>query len=209
MKLAASDMFRMSRVVVAGNRVLTLSMDFDLKTGDEINPSITRPVEKDQFGSSLNPVFRRLSADRAFVIEVANRDPGNTWPLPSFEMRVFRTADGTQVGRSMVCGGFFGNGCAADVESRGNFVLLGDLKSVRVYRVETGGVETTLTVPIKRVDAVAFSPDQEWLVVSDQNDLHFWRWRDQAPVQTIHVGRKIDCLKFTPDGQYLVEGPNS
>ena len=69
-KLAASEsvgeMFRMSPVVVAGNRVLTVGKDFDLKTGDEINPSITRPVEKDQFGSSLNPVFRRLSTDRAF-----------------------------------------------------------------------------------------------------------------------------------------------
>ena len=52
------------------------------------------------------------------------------------------------------------------------------------------------------------SPDRKWLVVSDQNDLHFWRWRDQAPVKTIHAGRKIDSLAFTPDGQYLAEGPD-
>ncbi len=206
---AAGEMSRISPVVVGGNRVLTLTRDFELVTGNELKPSITQPVEKDEFGSSLTPIFRRISSDRAYVLEVSNRDPGNTWPSPSFEMRVFRAADGKQVGRNIVSDGFFGHGCAAEVESRGNFVLLGDFKRVRMYRVETGEVEKTLPVPIKGVDAVAFSPDQEWLVVSDQNDLHFWRWRDQAPVKTIHAERKIDCLTFTPDGQYLAEGPDS
>ena len=96
-----------------------------------------------------------------------------------------------------------------DIESGGNFLLLGDRKGVRVYRIETGKVETTLPVQVTHVDAVAFCPDHEWLVVSGRNNLHFWRWRDQAEVNTIYAGRKVDYLKFTPDGQYLAEGPDT
>jgi len=126
-----------------------------------------------------------------------------------FELRVRRAVDFTQVGSTIkVAPDLDLVNCSVDIENGGDFLVIGDRDGVRVYRTETGEVESILPVQTKRVDAVAFSPDLQWLVVSDQNELHFWRWRDQRPVKTIHTGRKIDSLVFTPDGQYLAEGPD-
>lgn len=126
-----------------------------------------------------------------------------------FELRVRRAVDFAQVGSTIkVAPDLDLVNCSVDIENDGDFLVIGDRDDVRVYRTETGKIETTLPVTTKRVDAVAFSPDRQWLVVSDQNDLHFWRWREQGPVKTIHTGRKIDSLVFTPDGQYLAEGPD-
>jgi beta-lactamase regulating signal transducer with metallopeptidase domain len=206
---AASEMSRVSPVVVATDRVLSIGHDFDLQTGKLVPNPFARLPRTYEFEVTVDPVFRRRSSDRAFIVEALNRAPGNTWSMPSYDLRVLRASDGSQVGVTVTIAGHFNwSACDVDVENGGDFLLLGSGNEVRVYRTETGQVETTMPVKIKRVDAVAISPDRKWLVVSDQNDLHFWQWRDQAPVKTIHVGRKIDSLVFTPDGQYLAEGPD-
>ncbi len=205
----ADEMTRTSPVVVAADRVLTIGKDLDLRTGENIeNPLARRPREY-EFGVTLEPAMRRKSSDRKYIVEIANRAPGNTWSTPSFDIRVLRAIDGSQIGVTIVLGGYFdATTCDVDIENGGNFLVLCTGYEVQVYRTETGQIESAMPGKIKRVDAVAFSPDREWLVVSDQNDLHFWRWREQAPVKTIHAGRKIDSLLFTPDGQYLSEGPD-
>lgn len=206
----ASEMFRISPIVVAANHVLSIEKDFDLQTGKPLLSPFARLPRTYEFKVTLDPVLRRKSSDRAFIVEASVRMPGNTWSSPSYDLRVFRVSDYRQVGATITPEGMFSaHSCAVDVENGGDFLVLGMGNEVQVYRTETGQVETTMPVKTKRVDAVAISPDQQWLVVSDQNDLHFWRWRDQAPVKTIHAGRKIDSLVFTPDGQYLAEGPDS
>ena len=206
----ATEMTRISPMVVVSDRLLTIGKDFDLTTGKEIQNPFVRLPRSYEFEVTLDPVFRRRSSDHAFIVEASNRSPGKTWSMPSYDLRVLRARDGAQVGVTITVAGYFGwFDCDVDVENSGDFLLLGAGDEVRVYRTETGQVETTMPVKTRRVDAVAISPDLEWLVVSDQNDLHFWRWRDLASVKTIHAGRKIDSLAFTPDGQYLAEGPDS
>ncbi len=58
-----------------------------------------------------------------------------------------------------------------------------------------------------RIDALALSPDAEFLAVSASNRLYFWRWRnvDEAPVG-IDLGRTVQSLAFSPDGSLLAEG---
>lgn len=199
-----------SPIVVAGDRVLTVATDLDLLTGTQIEAPFERLPRIDEHTHTLDVVLRRKSSDRAFIVEVSQRGPGATGSQHSCDIRVLRAIDGKQVGITITLPGFVdGNIFDVDIESGGNFLLLGDRKGVRVYRIETGKVETTLPVQVTHVDAVAFCPDHEWLVVSGRNNLHFWRWRDQAEVNTIYAGRKVDYLKFTPDGQYLAEGPDT
>ncbi len=217
-KLAADDVapetLRLSPVVVAGKRVLSVEKDFDLSTGKEVESTFVRLPRKNVLDMTLDPVFRRATCDREFLVEVSVRGLGNVsgldWGLSSCDIRVLRATDGGQIGTTIHVSQLFdGITSDVDVENGADFLVLGVGNEVHVYRTETGLVETTMPVKTKRIDAVAISPDREWLVVSDQNDLHFWRWRDQAPVKTIHAGRKIDSLVFTPDGQYLAEGPDT
>ncbi len=198
----ANAMRRISPVVVAGNKVLATSKNFNIHSGVHRDRPFA-PLE------NFKAVYRRKSLDRRFIIELGHYELGNNFgaDIPSYAMRVLRADDGQQVGVTIQPDAVNWDEVETDVEHGGHFAMLGSRNSVRIYRIETGAVETTLPVTIKRVDALAFSPDYDWIVVSDQNDLHFWKWRDQAPVQTIHAGRKIDCLTFTPDGQYLAEGP--
>lgn len=206
-KQVANEMFRISPVIVTRREVLTATQSFEVANGLQV---IERNPKK-RFGRSetMHPVCRKKSSDGRFFVELVEKDLGGAWGYPTSLLRVFRVSDGQQVGATITLSPSILSATKVDVERGGNFVLVGDRKNVRVYRMETGKVETTLPVKTKRIDALAFSPDLEWLVVSDRNDLHFWKWRDQAPVKTIHAGRKIDCLKFTPDGQYLAEGPDS
>lgn len=201
----AQEMFRVSPVVVADDRILTNTKRYRVADG---KIAAAADARKFAWGEQILPMMRRVSSDGKFVVDLGFCDPGNTFVIPASTLRVFRISDGQQIGKTINLEMSSWTETAVDVERGGDFVLLGDRKGVRVYRVKTGEVETTLPVETKRIDAVAFSPDRDWLVVSDQNDLHFWRWRDQAAVKTIHVGRKVDCLKFTPDGQYLAEGPD-
>ncbi len=213
-KLAAeevgSDMIRTSPLIIAMDRVLSISQDFDLRTGHQIETPFTRLPRIDELEVTLEPILRRKSSDRNFIVEVLTRMPGKTFSMPSYDVRILRASDYQQIGSTITLDGMFDvHACDADVENGGSFLLLGDRESVRIYRIETGQIESTLPVRVRRVDSVAFCPDLEWVVVSDQNDLHFWRWRDQAPVKTIHAGRTISSLLFTPDGQYLAEGPDT
>lgn len=207
----ASEMVRMSPVITAGNRVLSIKRDFVLGSGKPIEKGFPRISRKNDLDVALDPVYRRKSSDREFIVEVSvhGLDP-RSFTLPSSEIRVFRAIDGSQVGMTIHLDHFFdGNTSDVDVENGGGFVLVGTRSDVSIYRSETGKIETTLPLKPKRVDAVAFCPDYKRIVVSDQNELHFWRWRDQAVVETVQAGRKIDSLVFTPDGQYLAEGPDT
>jgi WD40 repeat protein len=61
-----------------------------------------------------------------------------------------------------------------------------------------------------RIDALALSPDAEFLAVSSSNRLYFWKWRndDEAPAG-IDLGHTVQSLAFSPDGSLLAEGADS
>ncbi|MCA9058058.1 MAG: M48 family metalloprotease, partial [Planctomycetaceae bacterium] len=207
----ASEMTRVSQVALVGNIVITGTRSFSVSSGTPTTSIVTPPADPDENGFRRSVERRRRSADRQFVIESYFVTPPPQLLLDTFttELRVIRCSDGAPVGRVITVNGYSAHGSAMDVEAGGDFLLYGSGQTAHVYRVETGAIETTLPVQLTRIDALAISPDRDWLVVSDRNKLHFWRWRDQAPVQTIDAGRKIDSLVFTPDGQYLAEGPDS
>lgn len=206
-----SDQFPASPVVVTRNRVLTINSDYHLLTGAELEQRFSRRRSDDEYGQQITPVIRRASSDRRFVVEVSHIDPGRTWNLPSFDVRVFRAGDGTQFGPTIFHSDIVNvNTAAVDVERGGNFLLLCTGRGkVEVIRVETGEVETTLPAEVGRVDAAAFCPDRDHIVVSAGNKLYVWPWRDQKPVTTIDLGRRVTAITFTPDGQYAAEAPDT
>src|SRR5690606_19551454 len=59
-----------------------------------------------------------------------------------------------------------------------------------------------------RIDAAAISPDGKLLAISDRGTLVLWNWETNE-FETIKLGRNLDSLTFSPDGQYLAEGPDS
>ena len=54
-----------------------------------------------------------------------------------------------------------------------------------------------------------FHPTDSGWWVSDANDVTYWKWQTNEEPRTIHVGRKIDSLAFSPDSRYLAEGPDA
>ena len=122
----ASEMTRVSPVAVVSNRVLTIGKDFDLTTGKEIQNPFVRLPRSYEFEVTLDPVFRRRSSDHKYIIEASNRAPGKTWSMPSYDLRVLRAKDGSQVGVTITVAGHFGwFDCDVDVENGGDFLLLG------------------------------------------------------------------------------------
>ncbi len=146
----ASEMFRISPVVIAGRRVLSIDKDFDLRTGQLLPNPFPRLPRTYEFEVTLDPVLRRKSSDRAFIVEVSVRMPGNTWSSSSYDLRVLRASDYRQVGATITPEGMFiADSCDVDVENGGDFLLLGMVNEVHVYRTETGQVETTMPVKTK------------------------------------------------------------
>lgn len=83
-----------------------------------------------------------------------------------------------------------------------------DQGGIIVWDAESGEKEThPYSFSGGPVNAVALSPDDQSLVISDQDNLICWRWKtEEAPI-TIPVERQIVSLAFSPDSRYLAEGP--
>ena len=104
---------------------------------------------------------------------------------------------------------FGDNGVTVDPES-GDAVPIEDKSGIYEWNMETG--ETTTHVydgSGDPINAVALSPDGNWLVICDRNDLTYWKWKSDEEPTKIHVGRRIISLAFTSDSRYLAEGADS
>jgi hypothetical protein len=95
------------------------------------------------------------------------------------------------------------------ISADGRFVAAGDRDLIAVWDVASGQMRKKAALQPRRVDALAFSPDGQRLVISDPNDMIFWNWQTDEQPTTIHVGRTIISLAFSNDGNYLAEGPDS
>lgn len=95
------------------------------------------------------------------------------------------------------------------ISADGATIAMAIKAGVVVTDVESGKQVGLLPLPVNRVDALAFSPDGDWLVVSNRNNLTFWKWKTEDEPRQVHVGRRIISLEFTPDSRFLIEGPDS
>lgn len=97
----------------------------------------------------------------------------------------------------------------ADVTNDGRFAVTANHDRVTIWDVEKSSKLKDVPITVRRIDAVGFSPDGEWLVVSDRNDLAYWRWQTEEQPRQVHTGRRIIALAFTPDSRFVAEGPDS
>jgi len=78
---------------------------------------------------------------------------------------------------------------------------------VRIVDATTGALRRQLKHPAD-VQAIAYSPDGEWLAVGDAaGAIHLWRPDDNQPVRQLTWHRQgITSLAFSPDSELLVSG---
>lgn len=192
-------------LVLDNQRVLVGSDILDIRTGEKLG---RLPLTSDECW----PTYLRLSADRKRLLVCGvPHEPGAVNLFPTLVVQVWDVAKGKQIGTtigtSLIPPGYAGT--RADISADGKVVAAGGRGNIGLWDVASGGQLKQSAWQARRVDALAFSPDGNWLVVSDTNDLTYWKWRTDDEPRTLHVGRKIDALEFTPDSRYLAEGPDS
>ena len=183
-----------ARRVVIGEHVL------DLRTGESLG--------RLTFGDfSLD--FLRLSANRRYLLACGTHPKSfeGNFTFPSTLAEVWDLTTLKRVGSAFQVPHSIYDG-HADVSQDGKVVVSGCREDVVLFDVATGKEINKLDLKPRRIDAVGFSPDGQWLVVSNQNDLTYWKWRTAEKPQTLHVGRTIISLAFSPDSRYLAEGPD-
>jgi RNA polymerase sigma factor (sigma-70 family) len=94
-----------------------------------------------------------------------------------------------------------------DIASGGKAIAVVRDKKIELWDAATGKLVKAAPFPHTRIDAARFSPDGKRLAVSDQNDLVLWQWEEDKH-ERIALGRSVGSLAFSPDGQFLAEGPS-
>ncbi len=150
----------------------------------------------------------RLSADRKWVAAVTIADTTGTFVIPQLDVTVWDTTTwkvrGTIAGRLLL-----------DVAQDGRTVLvstgrgLGQGGRIEVWDVVEKKMLRAAPFEFKRIDAGAISPDGSLAAVSGLNEIAYWKWRDGDKHDRLKVGRKVDALVFSPNGKFVVEGPDS
>ncbi|MFM9962440.1 MAG: M56 family metallopeptidase, partial [Planctomycetaceae bacterium] len=187
-------------LVVDERRVIIGEHVLDLRTGESLG--------RLTFGDfSLD--FLRLSANRRYLLACGTHPKSfeGNFTFPSTLAEVWDLTTLKRVGSAFQVPHSIYDG-HADVSPDGKVVVSGSREDVVLFDVATGKEINKLDVKSRRIDAVGFSPDGRWLVVSNQNDLTYWKWRTTEKPQTLHVGRTIISLAFSPDSRYLAEGPD-
>jgi WD40 repeat protein/predicted enzyme related to lactoylglutathione lyase len=86
-----------------------------------------------------------------------------------------------------------------------------DSDQVLVWDVNQGPEEPAdLTGEMVNVDALAFSPDGEWLAVGDEDGrVALWDWQGRRLALQIETHAPVLALAFSPDGAQLIVGHES
>src|SRR5262249_10337341 len=93
-----------------------------------------------------------------------------------------------------------------DVASGGKVVAVVREKQIELWDTATARKLKAAPFKYTRIDAASFSPDGKLLAISDRNELVLWRWEEDKH-ERIDLGRCVGSLTFTPDGNFLAEGP--
>lgn len=193
-------------LVLDDRRVLIGKSILDLRTGEE--------VERLKI-DNLHPTYMQLSANRRYLLVCGALPQPSTVFLDYVPMvgQVWDVSTMKQIGTTISFYEVLQSPSAiitnADVSSDGKHVVTGSIKGAYLWDVTLGRKARDVPVPLRgyNYDAIKFSPDAQWLVVSSQNILSYWKWQAGVKPQTISVGRKITSLAFSPDSRYLAEGP--
>ncbi|TWU12093.1 Regulatory protein BlaR1 [Symmachiella macrocystis] len=155
--------------------------------------------------------FERLSASHKFLLVRGSTLAPGTFVIPADEIQVWDIKNAKQIGKPFIVNRFAAKSDVgpADISPDGKIVAVGNSEGIRLWNVATGKMLKTALIEARGLDALAFSPDGRWLVISDGNDLTYWEWQTDREPRKIHVGRRIISLAFSPDSQYLAEGPDS
>lgn len=204
-------------VIVTEDQVISFSHAWAIVDGRDLERRTLTSSGPDKADRDPDPCFQLQSSDRNFVLHVSQRpnlenrtDGPKENTQGTFDLRVQRISNGKYSGTAVTLSGRFAPSVyPVAIEDGGHFFAICFENQVRIYRTETGEIESILPIQVSKVRAIGFCPNQESFVVADESKLHFWPWRDQGPVQSISTEQPISCLTFTADGQYLAEGPSN
>jgi RNA polymerase sigma factor (sigma-70 family) len=93
-----------------------------------------------------------------------------------------------------------------DIAAGGKVVAVVRQKKIELWDVPTAKLLKAAPFGPTRIDAASFSPDGKVLALSDHDQLVLWRWQENTH-ERIGLGRRVGSLTFSPDGQFLAEGP--
>ncbi len=105
-----------------------------------------------------------------------------------------------------------------DVTNDGQTVAIASMSGVSLWNTATGTKTKTLPVDLDDFpkglrhfspEFLRFSPDNKWLVAFSSNCGVYWEWQTDRKPQVISLGRRLEMFAFSPDSQFLAEGPCS
>ncbi|WP_445637595.1 WD40 repeat domain-containing protein [Nostoc sp. DSM 114161] len=79
-------------------------------------------------------------------------------------------------------------------------------KNIKIWSLQTGEVQRTITSHTNKVNAVVFSPDGKLVSCSSDNTIKFWDWQRGKLVNILEEvhSKSVDAIAISPDGKIII-----